>query len=326
MRWYDSREGFERIDRLGAEGEDFLFILSFDRERIFAEPLEALPENLYYRIEEECRLPRPLPARPDSPALTSLRPLPYPRYKEAFDRVIEAIRRGETYLLNLTFPTPIESGWSLEEIFAHAEAPYKLALSGEFCCFSPERFLSIDAEIVRTFPMKGTIDASLPEAAERILSDPKETAEHVMITDLMRNDINRIATEVRVERFRYLDRIRAGEKELLQVSSQIRGTLPRDWRSRLGSLLRAPAGSVTGTPKCSTVELIRSIEGYERGFYTGVFGICRGERLRSAVMIRYIEKDKEGNYLYKSGGGITLMSDPESEYRELIDKVYIPLP
>ena len=328
MRWYKSQEGFERIDRLGASGEDFLFILSFDRERIFAEPLDALPKDLYYQIDGEGRLPRPLSPRPPSPALKSRHPLPYARYKEAFDQVIEAIRRGETYLLNLTFPTPIESDWSPEEIFTHAEAPYKLSVNGEFCCFSPERFLTIEKGIVRTYPMKGTIDTSLPDAAERILSDPKETAEHVMITDLMRNDLNRIATEVRVERFRYLDRIRAGEKELLQVSSQIRGTLPPHWRSQLGSLLRevTPAGSITGTPKRSTVELIRSIEGYDRGFYTGVFGICREEMLRSAVMIRYIEKDNEGRYLYKSGGGITFMSDPKSEYEELIDKVYIPLP
>jgi len=327
MRWYETREGFERINRLGASGEDFLFVLSFDQGQIFAEPLDTLPPGVYYQIEERGTLPYPPPHYPNTPALKERHPLPYTHYKKAFDQVIEAIRRGETYLLNLTFPTFIDSDWDLDAIFYYAEAPYKLLFSGEFCCFSPERFLDIDKGIIRTYPMKGTIDASLPNAAEKILSDPKETAEHVMITDLMRNDLNRIATKVRVERFRYLDRVRAGAKELLQVSSQIRGTLPHNWRSQLGNLLEevTPAGSVTGTPKRSTVELIRAIEGYKRGFYTGVFGICQGETLRSAVMIRYIEKDKKGNYFYKSGGGITLLSDPRSEYQELIDKVYLPV-
>jgi len=147
----------------------------------------------------------------------------------------------------------------------------------------------------------------------------------VMITDLMRNDLNRIAADVRVERFRYIDRIRAGEKELLQVSSEISGKLPADWRSRIGTMLReiTPAGSVTGTPKRKTLEIIERIEGYERGFYTGVFGVCRGEELRSAVLIRFVEQTSEG-LVYKSGGGITLDSDPTSEYRELIDKIYLP--
>jgi para-aminobenzoate synthetase component 1 len=65
------------------------------------------------------------------------------------------------------------------------------------------------------------------------------------------------------------------------------------------------------------------VEGYDRGFYTGVFGVFDGQSLRSGVMIRFIEK--EGNTLYyKSGGGITIDSDASSEYEELVDKIYLP--
>jgi para-aminobenzoate synthetase component 1 len=322
MFWYERDEGFARIDRLGAEGEDFLFLIAYDRSRILAEPLDRLPPGLLYRLDEWSNYrPRTVPHAPPF----RKRPVPFARYREAIEAVQEEIRRGNTYLLNLTFPTPIETSLGLEAIFHASHAPYKLHLPGLFSCFSPEKFVTVTEDTIRTFPMKGTIDAALPDAAERILSDPKETAEHVMITDLMRNDLNRIADDVRVERFRYIDRIRAGERELLQVSSEIAGTLPADWRSRIGTILEeiTPAGSVTGTPKRKTLEIIERIEGYKRGFYTGVFGVCRGAELRSAVLIRFVERTPDG-LIYKSGGGITLQSDPAAEYRELIDKIYLP--
>ena len=322
MRWYEREAGFRRIDRLGAEGEDFLFLLSYDRSRIYAEPLDRLPPGLFYRLDDwQNYTPRPVAP----PRIFRADPLPYARYREAIGRVQEEIRAGNTYLLNLTFPTPVESDRTLEELFHAAHAPCKLHVPGLFSCFSPERFVTIREGTVRTFPMKGTLDASLPDASRRLLADEKETAEHVMITDLMRNDLNRIAEKVRVERFRYLETIRAGERELLQASSEIAGELPGEWRGRLGTLLEriTPAGSVTGTPKRRTCEIIAEVEEYERGFYTGIFGVCRGEELRSAVLIRFIETTPEG-LLYKSGGGITLQSDPESEYRELLQKIYLP--
>ncbi|MCK5853733.1 MAG: chorismate-binding protein, partial [Sulfurovaceae bacterium] len=101
---------------------------------------------------------------------------------------------------------------------------------------------------------------------------------------------------------------------------------PSDWRDNLGDILEQllPAGSITGTPKRSTVDIINKIENYNRGFYTGVFGVFDGENLYSAVMIRFIEK-KENKLYYKSGGGITIDSDARSEYEELIDKIYLPL-
>jgi len=173
--------------------------------------------------------------------------------------------------------------------------------------------------------MKGTIEASIPNAKEKILANRKEMAEHIMIVDLMRNDLGMVATEVKVEKFRYIEKIRAGDKELLQVSSKISATLPPNWRENISYILKKmlPAGSITGTPKRSTVDIIDNIENYKRGFYTGVFGIFDGENLYSAVMIRFIEK-RDGKLFYKSGGGITIDSDAQSEYEELIDKIYLP--
>ncbi len=173
--------------------------------------------------------------------------------------------------------------------------------------------------------MKGTIEAKIKNAKEKILSNKKETAEHVMVVDLLRNDLSIAAKRVRVEKFRYIEKIKAGEKELLQVSSKISGELEKNWNQKLGDILLSmlPAGSISGTPKKKTLELIKKIENYERGFFTGIFGVYKNKTLKSAVMIRFIEK-QENSLIYKSGGGITIDSDLFSEYKELVDKIYVP--
>ena len=84
-----------------------------------------------------------------------------------------------------------------------------------------------------------------------------------------------------------------------------------------------PAGSISGTPKKRTLEIIKEVEEYERGYFSGVFGYFDGELFDSAVMIRFIENTPDG-LVYKSGGGITLESNAESEYQEMQDKIYIP--
>ena len=134
-----------------------------------------------------------------------------------------------------------------------------------------------------------------------------------------------VAKNVKVEKFRYITEIEAGEKKLLHVSSHISGDVGDDWHARIGDILKAllPAGSISGAPKKSTLDIIEQVEGYERGYFSGVFGVYDGKTFKSAVMIRFVEKTQEG-YTYKSGGGITLDSDAKSEYAELLDKVYLP--
>ena len=173
--------------------------------------------------------------------------------------------------------------------------------------------------------MKGTIDSSIFNAKKKILEDKKEMAEHTMVVDLLRNDLSIKARNVKVKRFRYITEIEAGEKKLLQVSSHISGDLDDNWRENLGSILKSllPAGSISGTPKKSTLEIIDKIEKYDRGFFSGVFGVFDGENFDSGVMIRFLQKSKD-NYIYKSGGGITIDSDPWLEYNEMLDKIYLP--
>ncbi len=322
MNWLTKENGFNTINTLGQNRTPFLFIISYDQNKIFAKSLDNLDDDIFYKLEDW----RNYPVEKRSKDFTfSKFPVNFSTYKGAMDKVLEEIRSGNTYLLNLTFKTPVETNYSLKEIFTYARAKFKLYFKDEFICFSPERFVEIENNTIATYPMKGTIDANLPHAKETILADEKEMAEHVMIVDLMRNDLGIIGSEVKVEKFRYVEKIKAGKKELLQVSSKITAKLPFNWKDNLGTLLKQilPAGSISGTPKKSTVNIINRVEDYDRGFYTGIFGIFDGETLRSGVMIRFIEK-KNSTLFYKSGGGITIDSNAKSEYKELIDKIYLP--
>ena len=323
MTWLNKENGFEHINTLSKARTPFLFITSFDNQKIFAQPLEHLDNDIFYKLEDW----RNYPVKKRTKDFTfSKFPVDFNTYKKALAEVLEEIRSGNTYLLNLTFRTPIESSFTLKEIFTYARAKFKLYFKDEFICFSPERFVELENNTIATYPMKGTIDAHLPNAKETILADKKEMAEHVMIVDLMRNDLGIIGSDIKVEKFRYVEKIKAGEKELLQVSSKITAKLPSDWKDNAGTLLSQilPAGSISGTPKKSTLNIINHVENFDREFYTGIFGVFDGESLRSGVMIRFIEKEK-GKLFYKSGGGITIDSDAKSEYEELIDKIYLPL-
>ncbi len=320
--WYEKEEGFNQINTLGRSRTPFLFIVSYEQNKIFAQALDSLDNDIYYKLESWRNYPV---QKREKPFTFSKYPVAFSVYQKALEKVIEEIRSGNTYLLNLTFKTPIETNYSMKEIFTYARAKFKLYYKDEFICFSPERFVEMEGDTIATYPMKGTIDANLLNAKERILNNEKEMAEHVMIVDLMRNDLGIIGSGVKVKKFRFVEKIKAGKKELLQVSSKITAKLPDDWQDTIGSLLSQllPAGSITGTPKKSTVRIINEVENFERDFYTGIFGVFDGASLRSGVMIRFIEKENEKLY-YKSGGGITIDSDAKSEHEELIDKIYLP--
>jgi len=309
---------FDDINLLALKRIPFLFISDFKAQNIKIIKLTDLKsEDIQYSISD-------IKSVKQFKNTCIKIPIPFSNYKKKFDKVIEKIKSGDTYLLNLTQTTKLKTNYTLKEIFTQANAKYKLRYKNEFVCFSPECFIKIQNNTIHTYPMKGTIDSSIENAKEKILNDKKELAEHVMIVDLLRNDLSIVSKKVKVDRFRYCETIDAGDKKLLQVSSKISGKLENNWQDNLGEILKKllPAGSITGTPKKSTVDIIESIEDYNRGFYSGIFGVFDGNSLDSAVMIRYIE-NIDNKLFYKSGGGITLDSNVALEYKELIDKIYI---
>ncbi len=315
----------QEINSLAETHTPFLLIVDFEIQKPLVFPIEKLPNDIRftcpaYRSPVDSHVS--LPERVEFQA----EPVEFSKYAEAFRIVIDNARAGKTYLTNLTFPTKLTTNLGLQQIYHLSHAPYKLLYKNEFVFFSPETFIRINQGKIYSFPMKGTIDAALPGAKDLLLNDEKEMAEHVTIVDLIRNDLSIHADHVRVEKFRYVDTLVTNRKELLQVSSVISGSLPDNYQSRLGEIIFSmlPAGSVSGAPKEETLRIIRESEGSPRGYYTGIMGYFNGRDFDSAVMIRFIEQQDEG-MIYRSGGGITFMSDPEKEYQELIDKVYVPI-
>lgn len=309
------------MNKFGKEKIPFLFIIDFELENAFVFPISDLDkENVHFKInhKQEQILTKEIKFRKT--------PVNFNIYKKSFDYVNEEIKKGNSYLTNLTFPTEININLSLEEIFIFSNAKYKLLFKNEFVVFSPETFVKIEDGIISSYPMKGTIDAGITNAKEILLNDEKELAEHITIVDLIRNDLSIVAKNVYVDKFRYIEKIKTNEKELFQVSSKIVGELEQNYNEKIGEIIFSllPAGSISGAPKKKTIEIIKSAEIDNRGFYTGVFGIFDGNNLDSAVMIRFIE-NKNGKLIYRSGGGITYLSDVNLEYQELIDKVYVPI-
>lgn len=313
----------ERMNELGAMGKPFVFVIDFDFEKplIFewddaSSVLWETPELANYRSEKY----------PEKDVTWNVYPIELDQYQQAFNEVQQHIHNGDTYLLNLTMPTQVETNLTPEEIFYRSEAPYKVWLKDQFVCFSPEIFVRINDGVISSFPMKGTIDANIENAEELLLNDEKEVAEHHTIVDLIRNDLSIVATDVEVERLMYIDRICTNQGDLLQMSSQISGKLPENYQQTIGTILAKllPAGSICGAPKPKTLEIIRKVESYERGYYTGIFGVFDGKNLDSCVLIRYLEQVGD-QLIFKSGGGITFLSDCQTEYNELIQKVYVPI-
>ena len=379
---------------MASQDEPFLFVINYQGDKAFIRLLSDInPEECLFDFEGRGNLShawketwkeetwkeetwkKKISEEEISETIWQIEPPLYEDYERSFNIVKSNIMAGNSYLTNLTCRVPVSCNLSLEEIFHRAKGKYKLLLRRKrtqaedkahlkeenieenltpFVCFSPETFVRIKGGRIYSYPMKGTLDASLPNAEKLLMEDRKEAAEHATIVDLIRNDLSRVAENVRVDKYRYIDVLHTNKGNILQTSSEISGRLPEDYPHHLGEILDAqlPAGSITGAPKDKTMQIIQEAEGYDRGFYTGIMGIYDQGELNSAVMIRFIEEEtspvdfeadgeknfkaKEGKasegkepkasreLYFKAGGGITSKSDCQREYEEVIQKIYLP--
>lgn len=388
------QEIIDKINRLASQDEPFLFVINYQGDKAFIRLLsDIIPEECLFDFEGRGNFSHVWKETWKEEILKKetwkketwkeeilettwqIEPPLYEDYERSFNIVKSNIMAGNSYLTNLTCRVPVSCNLSLEEIFHRAKGKYKLLLRRKrtqaedkaylkeenieenlnpFVCFSPETFVRIKGGRIYSYPMKGTLDASLHDAEKQLMEDRKEAAEHATIVDLIRNDLSRVAEDVRVDKYRYIDVLHTNKGDILQTSSEISGRLPEDYPHHLGEILDAqlPAGSITGAPKDKTMQIIQKAEGYDRGFYTGIMGIYDQGELNSAVMIRFIEEEispvdfeadgeknfkaKEGKaskgkepkasrkLYFKAGGGITSKSDCRREYEEVIQKIYLP--
>jgi len=261
-------------------------------------------------------------------------------HAEAVDRIQRAIAAGRTYLVNYTtrFVRPLRRGEQpfalyrqLVNSYAGGYHAYLETSDWAVACGSPELFFELDARQLTTRPMKGTaargrwVDEDR-ERGEGLRHSSKERAENVMVVDLLRNDIGRIAVAgtVAVPRLWEVER----HPTLWQLTSTVTGTT----RSGTGlpDVFAAlfPSGSVTGAPKVSSMASIAQLERSPRGVYCGAVGFVRSRSpsdrelmSRFAVAIRTAVVDKLANrVVYGSGGGISWDSLPAAEWKEVLLK------
>jgi len=248
--------------------------------------------------------------------------------------VHERIRAGTSYQVNLTGRMRFDAeagGWAAYRAWSRAQpVPFAAYLrpsdEREIVSLSPELFVRSDGRSVWTRPMKGTAArGATPEEdrrlAEVLQADPKTRAENVMIVDMLRNDLGRVAEFGTVEARPLFEIERYAT--LLQMTSTVRATLRDDLRGRaLPEVLSAmfPCGSVTGAPKRSTVTAIAEIEAQPRGVYTGAIGYAApGGEFVFNVAIRTAEV-AAGVGVLGLGGGILIDSDADAEYDEALLK------
>lgn len=253
-------------------------------------------------------------------------------YDRAVARIRELIAAGDTYQVNYSFPlTSSFNGDAYElyrTLYLAQGAPYSAYLDlGRFkvLCLSPELFFERRGNHVVTRPMKGTVKRGRwleedRELAAWLSESIKDRAENVMIVDLLRNDLGKVAVpgSVRVSSLFDLERF----ETVWQMTSTVEATL-KD-RTSLVELMTAlfPCGSVTGAPKIRTMQIIRELERFPRGAYTGAIGFLKpGGDCIFNVAIRTVVIDTETNIAtFGVGGGVTIDSTAEREYEECLVK------
>ncbi len=245
-------------------------------------------------------------------------------------KIKEYLAAGDTYQVNFTDRVSLHAQHSASAVFAsllqHQSVAYGawMNVAGHhILSFSPELFFRVDAGRIVTRPMKGTMPRGLDadgdaQAALRLQNDEKNRSEHVMIVDMLRNDLGRICAmgSVQVEDIFSIERY----ETLLQMTSTVSGTLRPE--IRYSDIFRSlfPSGSVTGAPKIRTMQIIREMERTPRGVYTGAIGyISPGGTSVFNVAIRTLVM-QDSRIQMGVGGGIVADSDPDEEHRECLLK------
>jgi para-aminobenzoate synthetase component 1 len=183
----------KQMDLWGEKGIPFVFLVDYTGENAWAgSEEEALGLGITFAFDT--------PVLPSEPVPFQKYPLAYVEYTEKFNQVQAGLHRGDSFLVNLTAETPIETELSIKEIFERADAPYKILVNDYFTSFSPETFIRIQGNEITSYPMKGTLAVSETNKEDDLRLDYKEKAEHATIVDLIRNDLSQVAFPIRVEK------------------------------------------------------------------------------------------------------------------------------
>jgi anthranilate synthase component 1 len=253
-------------------------------------------------------------------------------YLDAVKRVLDYIREGDVFQVNLSrewraeWPAGIDAADMYDALRRTNPGPFNgLATWGDqaIICSSPERLIEVRGERAQTRPIAGTRPRGVHSDADRakseeLLRHPKEQAEHIMLIDLERNDLGRVAQPgtVKVNELMTLESYATVHHIVSNVEARLRpGVTP-------GQIIRAvfPGGTITGCPKVRCMEIIAELEGQARGAYTGSIGYLNHDgSMDLNILIRSMVRS--GRQLsFRTGAGIVYDSDPQQELQETRDK------
>ncbi|MEY2751448.1 MAG: hypothetical protein RLZZ550_1419 [Verrucomicrobiota bacterium] len=285
----------------------------------------------WFRAAATPAAPAPASAAPAVPLRASL---DEPAFVRAVERAQAYIAAGDTYQVNLSTRLevpPVDPLAAYEAMRAGNPSPYMgfARLPGAaLACGSPELLVSVDAGRVASRPIAGTRPRGNDEAADlawarELAGDTKERAEHLMLVDLLRNDVGRVAAPgtVRVPEFMAVERY----SHVMHLVSQVEGDLAAG--ATPADVIRAlfPGGTITGAPKVRTMQVIAELEPVARAFYTGSFGwIGASGDLCLNIIIRSLWT-AEGRAFVQAGAGVVADSDPRREHAESWRKATAPL-
>ena len=252
-------------------------------------------------------------------------------YSQAIKKIKQEIADGNTYEVNYTYDFNVPYDGDDYELFEcllnKQKTPYNFYIKNNFdtiLSFSPELFFRLKGSHILTKPMKGTIKRGKTEKEDNELktflqNDEKNRAENVMIVDLLRNDLGRIAKtgSVKVTKLFEIET----HKTLHQMTSQIEADLKDN--TNLFDIFKAifPCGSITGAPKISTMNIIKNVEKGSREIYCGAIGMISPDETVFSVPIRILQKkNNEKDFKYRVGGAIVWNSDIQDEWEETLTK------
>lgn len=328
---------FEQIEQLKNE----FFLVGYLRYEAFNCDNSDLP-LLYFEVfkdykEYKCK------NLPFSPKIVTKPLVSFTEYSNAIRQIKDEIANGNTYEVNYTYDFEVEYDGEEFELFEYLlqkqKTPYNFYMKNDYgtvLSFSPELFFTLKDNHIVTKPMKGTVKRGQSRAEDEKLieflkNDEKNRAENVMIVDLLRNDLGRIAKtgSVKVSKLFEIET----HKTLHQMTSQIEADLKDN--VKLYDIFKAifPCGSITGAPKISTMRIIDKVEKGSRGIYCGAIGVISPSETIFSVPIRILQKHNsfpsptgEGlrvganTFTYRVGGAIVWDSDIQDEWEETLTK------
>jgi anthranilate synthase component I len=282
-------------------------------------------------VRARLRDPVPVPAEPRVAAMPEFDSnMSREGFEGAVERIIEYVYAGDAFQVvpsqRFSAPAPVEAFSIYRGLRAVNPSPYMFFLEfGDFqlAGASPEPLVKVIGNRVETRPIAGTYPRGASEEedrrlAERLIADPKERAEHVMLVDLGRNDLGRVCEygSVTVDELMVVETY----SHVLHIVSQVSGTLREDIDAM--DVLRAslPAGTLSGAPKVRAMQIIDELEPHKRGSYGGAIGyLSWGGDLDTAIHIRTVVV-KDGRIHVQAGGGTVADAKPAYEYNESVNK------